>query len=118
MIRVRVSNSLKAMKQDCIDYLIKNKLYKITGNIIRLVIDSDGEMVLFMTKDTYVKWCKGNKQNREQIRRRVMKTVVIKVDNGVTISREELEVIETPWGDRIRYDGVMYAIPKDGYLEV
>ena len=47
-----------------------------------------------------------------------MKIVVIKVDNGVTISREELEVIETPWGDRIRYDGVMYAIPKDGYLEV
>lgn len=47
-----------------------------------------------------------------------MKTVVIKVDNGVTISREELDVIETSWGDRIRYDGVMYAIPKDGYLEV
>lgn len=59
MIRVRVSNSFNAMKQDCIDYLIKNKLYKITGNIIRLAIDSDGEMVLFMTKDTYVKWCKG-----------------------------------------------------------
>lgn len=59
MIRVRVSNSFKSMKQDCIDYLIKNKLYKIAGNIIRLAIDSDGEMVLFMTKDTYAKWCKG-----------------------------------------------------------
>lgn len=47
-----------------------------------------------------------------------MKTVVIKVDNGVTISREELEVIETPWGDRIRYDGDMYVIPKNGYLEI
>lgn len=47
-----------------------------------------------------------------------MRTVVIKVDNGVTISREELEVIETPWGDRVRYNGVMYATSKDGYLEV
>ena len=59
MIRVRVSSTFKVMKQDCIDYLITNKAYKITGNIIRLVIDSDGEMVLFMTRDTYVIWCKG-----------------------------------------------------------
>lgn len=59
MIRVRVSSTFKVMKQDCIDYLITNKVYKITGNIIRLVIDSDGEMVLFMTRDTYVIWCKG-----------------------------------------------------------
>lgn len=59
MIRVRVSSTFKVMKQDCIDYLITNKAYKITGNIIRLVIDSDGEMVLFMTIDTYVIWCKG-----------------------------------------------------------
>lgn len=59
MIRVRVSNSFKVMKQDCVDYLIANKAYKVSGNIIRLVIDSNCDMVLFMTKEIYDKWCKG-----------------------------------------------------------
>lgn len=59
MLRVRVSSTFKVMKQDCIDYLIANKAYKVAGNTIRLVIDSNGDMVLFMTKEIYDMWCKG-----------------------------------------------------------
>lgn len=59
MIRVRVSYSFKAMKQDCVDYLTVNRAHKITDGIIKLVMDFNGDMILFMAEYTYVKWCKG-----------------------------------------------------------
>lgn len=59
MIRVRVSNSFKAMKQDYIEYVTVNRLHIIYTGIIKQVMDSNGDIILFMSEYTYTRWCKG-----------------------------------------------------------
>lgn len=61
MIRVRVPSTFNVMKQDFIDYLITNKVHIIYTGIIKQVIDSNGDIILFMSKCTYTRWCKGKK---------------------------------------------------------
>ena len=59
MIRVRVYETMKLAKQDYIQYIMANRVYKINDGIIKQVMDSNGDVILFMSEHTYKKWCKG-----------------------------------------------------------
>lgn len=45
------------------------------------------------------------------------KTILLVVDNGITIKKVEFEIIKTPWGDRVEYNGKLHTWTKDGYLK-
>ena len=59
MVKVRVSSTYCLAKQDYIKYITVNRVHIIYTGIIKQVIDSDGDIILFMSEYTYKKWCKG-----------------------------------------------------------
>lgn len=42
-----------------IQYIMANRVYKINDGIIKQVMDSNGDIILFMSEYTYTRWCKG-----------------------------------------------------------
>lgn len=59
MVRVRVSSMYCLAKQDYINYITVNKGHIIYTGIIKQVIDSNGDIILFMSEYAYTRWCKG-----------------------------------------------------------
>lgn len=58
MIRVRVSSTYYLAKQDYIEYVTVNRAHIIYTGIIKQAMDSDGDIILFMSEYTYTRWCK------------------------------------------------------------
>jgi hypothetical protein len=59
MIRVRVSSTYYLAKQDYIEYVTVNRAHIIYTGIIKQAMDSNGDIILFMSEYTYTRWCKG-----------------------------------------------------------
>lgn len=59
MLRVRVSSTFLSCKKDYIEYITANVGHIIYSGIIKQVMDSNGDIILFMSECTYRKWCKG-----------------------------------------------------------
>lgn len=59
MVKVRVSSTYCLAKQDYIEYITVNKVHIMYTGIIKQVIDSNGDIILFMSEYAYTRWCKG-----------------------------------------------------------
>ena len=59
MLRVRVSSTFYLAKKDYIEYITANRVHILYSGIIKQVMDSNGDIILFMSEYTYTRWCKG-----------------------------------------------------------
>lgn len=59
MVKVRVSSTYCLAKQDYIEYVTVNSVHIMHTGIIKQVMDSNGDIILFMSEYTYTRWCKG-----------------------------------------------------------
>lgn len=59
MIRVRVLSTYYLVKQNYIEYVTRNRVHIMYNGIIKQVMDSNGDIVLFMSECIYKRWHKG-----------------------------------------------------------
>lgn len=59
MVKVRVSSTHGLAKQDYIEYITVNIVHIMYTGIIKQVMDSNGDTILFMSEYTYTRWSKG-----------------------------------------------------------
>lgn len=59
MVKVRVSSTHGLAKQDYIEYITVNRVHIMYTGIIKQVMDSNGDTILFMSEYTYTRWSKG-----------------------------------------------------------
>lgn len=104
MIRVRVSNSFKAMKQDYIEYVTVNRLHIIYTGIIKQVMDSNGD-ITYMTleKFLFMMCYKGSKFVKQGNRE-----IEIITDDDLTEDMKNAEVKR--YREDIKRDGIIIEI--------
>ena len=59
MVKVRVSSTYCLAKQYYIEYVTVNRVHIMYTGIIKQVMDSNGDIILFMSEYAYTRWCKG-----------------------------------------------------------